>query len=290
MRWSIVISCLVIGGCSGASGTPDPQPSLSPAADPTAPEDTGVASEGDDAVAASPDSEAPDSEMSADSDTTTEPTDSGVADSSAPKPPADSGVAADAHLSADTHVADTHVPHTDAHVPTDSRVAPDTYVAPTDTGAAIDTAPADTGSSVTPTYVSHEVTFYGWPDNDPPGPAIAYPKIHSSAGGTGTYADPITFATAAAEFPAGTILYVPFIKKYVIMEDYCAACTSDWSSGKRHIDIWMNSDNNNGSQLLACQYSWTRSAADVEIHPPPDRPVTTAPLFDTSTAICRTSP
>ncbi len=151
-----------------------------------------------------------------------------------------------------------------------------------DSGAATDTASA--------TYETHLVTWYGWPDNSPPGPGIAYPTIHSVAGGTGTYADPITFATDPKEFAPGTILYVPFIEKYVIMEDACAQCITDWSSGKRHIDIWMNSDASHGSALLACQDGWTRSAVDVEISPPPDRPVTTPPLFDTSTGVCRTSP
>jgi hypothetical protein len=74
------------------------------------------------------------------------------------------------------------------------------------------------------------------------------------------------------------------------MEDYCAQCTTDWSSGKRHIDIWMNSNGSNTAKLQSCQYSWTRPSMPIEINPPKDREVTTAPLFDTSTAVCRTSP
>jgi hypothetical protein len=134
------------------------------------------------------------------------------------------------------------------------------------------------------------VTFYGWPDNSPPGAGIEYPGLHKQAGGTGTYADPITFATDAKEFAPGTILYVPFIQKYVIMEDGCAECSSDWSSGKWHIDIWMNTNGSNTSQEISCEDSWTRSSTQIEINPPPNRPVTTAPLFDTTTAVCRTSP
>jgi hypothetical protein len=37
-------------------------------------------------------------------------------------------------------------------------------------------------------------TGYGYPDNTPAGNAISNPIIHSGAGGTGTYADPITLA------------------------------------------------------------------------------------------------
>ena len=40
------------------------------------------------------------------------------------------------------------------------------------------------------------LTFYGWWDNTPPGGDIAFPRLHNTAGGRGTFADPITFATA----------------------------------------------------------------------------------------------
>src|SRR2546423_11072578 len=43
------------------------------------------------------------------------------------------------------------------------------------------------------------LTFFGWWDNTPPGGDIAFPKLHNTAGGKGTFADPITFATASAE-------------------------------------------------------------------------------------------
>src|SRR5580692_8695053 len=61
-----------------------------------------------------------------------------------------------------------------------------------------------------------EMTFYGWDDNSPPGNAIAYPAgsfptVHTAAGGTGTYADPITYATDKSEIPIGTRLYAPVI-------------------------------------------------------------------------------
>lgn len=148
------------------------------------------------------------------------------------------------------------------------------------------------------TTISLYVTFYGWADNSPPGDAIAYPKnggfatIHDAAGGTGTLADPITYATDKAEFPVGTILYVPFIEKYVVMEDDCVECDSDWSgSRKRHIDLWMNSDAaEDQNSLVQCEDAWTRTATNVEVNPPADRPVTTAPLFVPSTNVCRTSP
>jgi 3D (Asp-Asp-Asp) domain-containing protein len=154
-------------------------------------------------------------------------------------------------------------------------------------------APGDAGATV-----SVYATFYGWADNSPPGGAIAYPKsggyptVHETAGGTGTYADPITFATDKAELPVGTILYVPFIEKYVIMEDDCVECDTDWTSGhKWHIDLWMNSNGTeSSSSLVSCEDQWTRTAATVQIGPPADRIVTTTPLFAPSTNTCRTTP
>jgi hypothetical protein len=148
------------------------------------------------------------------------------------------------------------------------------------------------------TTLSLYVTFYGWVDNSPPGNAIAYPKsdgyptVHNGAGGTGTYADPITFATDKAEFAPGTLLYLPFAQKYAMMEDDCVECDSDWtSSHKRHIDVWMNSNGSEmGSALLDCEDQWTMNAATVEVSPPEGRVVASPPLFDPSTNTCRAAP
>jgi hypothetical protein len=142
------------------------------------------------------------------------------------------------------------------------------------------------------------MTFYGWPDNSPPGGAIAYPKnggfptVHNAEGGTGTYADPITFATDEAEFPVGTLLFAPVIEKYLVMEDDCAECDTDWSSSQRwHIDVWMNSNGTDDSNaVLDCEDQWTKSTTVVEVNPPPGRPATAPPLFDTTTNVCRPSP
>lgn len=69
-----------------------------------------------------------------------------------------------------------------------------------------------------------EVTFYGYPDNDPPGPATAYNcgGRNNKAGGTGTYSDPVTFAGAPGAFNQCEIIYLPFLTKYARFEDTCA--------------------------------------------------------------------
>jgi hypothetical protein len=137
------------------------------------------------------------------------------------------------------------------------------------------------------------MTLYGWPDNSPPGNGIEYPQIHmNGAGGTGTYSDPITFATDQSEEAPGTIIYVPAFLKYGIMEDGCTACSSDWSSGmKYHFDFWLNSDGSaNGQAVQNCEGMWTKDATVVEIGPPPGRMVDTTPLFNIQTNTCSTTP
>ncbi|HEV2638789.1 MAG TPA: hypothetical protein VGX23_26815 [Actinocrinis sp.] len=87
------------------------------------------------------------------------------------------------------------------------------------------------------------LTFYGWYDNTPPGCATA---SGGCAGGTGTYSDPITFATDKSEAPTGTIIWVPRVGKYFVMADDCTECDQDWSGqgpdgGPKmwHFGLWL---------------------------------------------------
>jgi 3D (Asp-Asp-Asp) domain-containing protein len=158
---------------------------------------------------------------------------------------------------------------------------------------AVDAATAD-DAETTRTML---VTFYGWDDNSPPGNDIAfdrssgYPTVHDAAGGTGSYADPLTMATDASEIAIGTIVYVPFCQKYVVMEDDCTECDADWGSKTWHIDVWMNSNGKESpTALMNCEAQWTQNAAPVEIDPPPDLPVDTTPLFVPATNTCAQMP
>jgi hypothetical protein len=116
--------------------------------------------------------------------------------------------------------------------------------------------------------------------------------LHQAAGGTGTYADPITFATDENEEMPGTIVYVPAFLKYFIMEDDCTACDGDWQSGmKYHFDFWMNSNaSGNEQDSLNCEDFWTKNMTTVEVGPPDGRTVDPTPIFDPSTNVCLTSP
>ena len=142
-------------------------------------------------------------------------------------------------------------------------------------------------------YTNVYITYYGWYDNSPSGKNIAYPhkkysaSIHDKAGGTGSYKDPITFATDRDLYKPGTIIYVPYIKKYIIMEDMCEGCIENWQDEKRkHIDIWIESKDSFEDELYQCQRKYTRSSIEVELNPPSDREVNKTPLFNTSTGKC----
>lgn len=137
------------------------------------------------------------------------------------------------------------------------------------------------------------VTMYGWVDNDPPGNSIAHPRAqnpttsHSVASGSGTFDDPLTMASDPIEWVPGTRMYIPYLKKYVIMEDDCEQCIKDWRQKHQlHIDIWMSSGNRYKDELLGCEDKWTRQSAKVEVNPPPDRPVLAEPLFEPATGTC----
>lgn len=92
-------------------------------------------------------------------------------------------------------------------------------------------APA-TAATVPAEQVIHTAytTGYGWWDNTPRGSSIiSNPVLHRVAGGTGTYTDPVTVAVGHTitngrdilDYKPGTRMYVPNLRKYLIVEDTC---------------------------------------------------------------------
>lgn len=168
--------------------------------------------------------------------------------------------------------------------PTAPATEPTTATGVTPTTGANPTTGAGTG---TPNFMLSKLTGYGWPDNDPPGGGIAYPGKHQKAGGTGTYEDPITFATATSArdtFPAGMIVYIPHLQKYFIMEDSCAACNATW------MDLWVNSNGTFDEEVQVCEDSLTieHSTPDIPVvlNAPAGLTVNTTPLFDLTSGTC----
>jgi hypothetical protein len=135
--------------------------------------------------------------------------------------------------------------------------------------------PVPTGAEKT---ITARLTGYSWQDNTPPGSAdICCGKIHSKAGGTGTYADPITTAVPGRggkgmEPPAGTRLYVPDLKRYFIVEDSGAT-----KGSKTHFDLWVGGQGFPKSASDKCMNSFTGDHT-VILKPAPGEPVTVGPL------------
>ena len=144
-------------------------------------------------------------------------------------------------------------------------------------------APAAAPTTPTPQTIRQqvEVTFYAAADNDPPGSAeIAYPNSrHTSAGGTGTYADPLSLATDPREIRPGVIVYYPTVQKYFVMEDDCAECIDDWSADRKpHVDLWMSTTADPAVQN--CEAALTPDDPDtIIVNPPANLPVDLKPLY-----------
>jgi hypothetical protein len=134
-----------------------------------------------------------------------------------------------------------------------------------------------------PVSVTARVTFYGWPDNDPPGKAIAHPVIHNLAGGNGTYCNPTTFATERAndaQIPYGTKLYVPYLKQYFVREDDCAPSGPPVGHGnngcyKLWFDLWIGGNAASVTKAVVnCENSMTRGGkVTVIVNPDAGEPV-----------------
>jgi hypothetical protein len=98
-------------------------------------------------------------------------------------------------------------------------------------------------------------TAYDWWDNNPPGSAeISHPVVHHSAGGIGTYGNPLTVAVNYGsdrhhlQFPAGTRFYVPNIRAYLIAED----TIGDTAHGRVHLDMWAGGKTSSERSAFHC--------------------------------------
>ena len=129
------------------------------------------------------------------------------------------------------------------------------------------------------------VTGYSYWDNTPVASAtIAMPVIHQTAGGQGTYGDPITLAVGYSivdgktepDFPAGTRFYLERIHKYAIVEDVCGDGPIP-QSGPCHIgytghpwfDIYVGGQDVTAQRANACARSIT-ALQTVVMNPDPN--------------------
>jgi hypothetical protein len=135
---------------------------------------------------------------------------------------------------------------------------------------------ATTPSSSEVRFVAYLTAYTYW-DNTPPGSAdISNPIVHQKAAGVGTFDDPVTvavghsFATGSdvLDYPAGTKFYLPYLKKYFIVEDTCGdgstpqdgPCHSGYKSHP-WLDLWIDGASGTASSSARCADALT------DLHP-----------------------
>lgn len=64
---------------------------------------------------------------------------------------------------------------------------------------------------------------------------LTFTNLGKAVETSGLYSDPCTFAADPRFIAPGTIIYVPVLSKYYIMEDVCGGCTVEYSSGQKRI-------------------------------------------------------
>jgi hypothetical protein len=149
-------------------------------------------------------------------------------------------------------------------------------------------------------------TAYSRFDNTPPGSAdISNPVVHKKAGGTGTYADPLTLAVGhvktggkdVLDFPAGTRFYLPDLRRYAIVEDTCgdgpkpqnepchrldAPGNKAPAGAKVWVDVWVGGSGSTAKQADACMSKVTDGDGAVHTiieHPRKDYIVVSGPVL-----------
>ena len=130
-----------------------------------------------------------------------------------------------------------------------------------------------------------ELTGYSFQDNQGGNNArICCPVLHRSAGGKGTFEDPITVAVPGhggkgMETPVATRFYLPTVRRYVIVEDSGAS-----KMGTRHLDMYVGGEGLPRRASDRCMDQITGRVPAV-MNPGPGLPVTVGPL--TGSAGCR---
>jgi hypothetical protein len=125
------------------------------------------------------------------------------------------------------------------------------------------------------------LTGYSWQDNTPPGSsAVGEPVLHTQAGGTGTYADPITVAVPGhkgdMDWQPGTRFYLPSVQRYVMVEDSGAAKPP--SGADTHLDMWIGGQDGTKDTTDDCESQLTGDVPAV-LNPPDNEQVMTGSIF-----------
>ena len=125
------------------------------------------------------------------------------------------------------------------------------------------------------------LTGYSWQDNTPPGSStVGEPVLHKQAGGTGTFADPITVAAPGhqgdMDWQPGTRFYLPTVQRYVMVEDSGAAKAPAGSD--THLDMWIGGQDGTKDTTNDCESQLTGDVP-ATVNPPNNEPVMAGPIF-----------
>src|SRR5882724_11175262 len=135
-----------------------------------------------------------------------------------------------------------------------------------------------------PRHLRIYLTGYSFHDNTPPLSAIiSAPVLHRTAGGQGTYRDPITVAVPGTattmRWKPGTRFYLPSVRRYVIVEDSGASPAPPGVD--THLDMWIGGRGGTRDATEDCMSKLTGTVPAV-LNPPPGLPVMTGPIFASS--------
>jgi hypothetical protein len=136
-------------------------------------------------------------------------------------------------------------------------------------------SPSTESPLLTVTPIRAFLTGYSYFDNTPPGSVrISHPAVHTTAGGKGTYDDPVTVAVGHTisggndllDWPAGSRFYVPNLRRYLIVEDTCGdgntpqdgPCHVGYpSDASTWLDIWIGGEGGSQRGSKRCEDSIT---------------------------------
>lgn len=173
--------------------------------------------------------------------------------------------------------------------------------------SAVLAAPTGAAAAPEPATITAYVTGYSYWDNTPPGSAaISHPVIHSRAGGTGTYDDPVTVAVGHSieggkqtlDWPRGTRFYIPNLQRYFIVEDTCGdgntpqngPCHTGYPSGtSTWLDVYVDGANASRSQSDACMSRIT-GRSTVVVNPDQGYKVSAGPISNGTCAVYGNTP
>ncbi|MCF6272072.1 MAG: hypothetical protein L3J37_02620 [Rhodobacteraceae bacterium] len=162
-------------------------------------------------------------------------------------------------------------------------------------GAAHAQLPALPEPTGQPVAMSIYLTGYSYWDNTPTATVeISHPVRQRLAGGMGTYSNPVTLAVGhritagedILDFPAGTVFYLPRLRKYAIVEDTCGdgptpqegPCRIGYK-GLPWLDIYVDGASSSKEITKKCMEKIT-GIQPVVMNPGPNMSVVVGPLTE----------